>query len=698
MLYEDNPFRVLGVTPLDSRREIVRRAEEKELFIDQQKCANARTILTNPQRRIAAEIHWFLECSDSEIEEIEDYISSRLEGKNSGDLLWEKYSDLTQLNIHMACMEAQNFESIPAAKYYVLGISRLFESIDIDSILQIINDCRSKAGFPEIGNKQEVESAFSDMRTEIRQALTRHLQRLPEASYTQIITLLSESYSGNKRYKGQAVLEDVISEYQIYIDDTLHTLGQNIIKTAKFIAMGAMKIDVEKAVSDLIDKLYSWDKMAQPLQLGALTKGSSHAESKEMLLSLRELALKLHNEFGMSKESLAITTATQEVFKELPEYADLLNDDNKILTKLIKEKEEKEETADSDLIRERETAERIRQGLSELEKSIQAVKAAPYLVYRSDRITALISKMTELDQLIKTGVDDPELRNQLRERIAYMVRALGIELHNTENDPDSALKVISAVRIEFGDMPQIAGAADHDISALEHRINSGKTEIPIKDKARPEKEKQKDAKKQKNTKRIVFFCLMGLLLLGIVIGLVVLDNAHVKSMSLSAANTTPQPTVKPTIAPTAKPTAKPESTPNLYLKPLPTPQPLEMPKNGKVFFCSTDDRPSSFKVANNSSSNYYMKFVKAGTNTKVITFFVRAYSTAVIEMPAGNLELKYAYGDAWYGETSLFGEKTLYAKDKEYYDFTNYTWEISFELSTDNGSTMHVKAIGADEF
>ncbi len=70
MLYNDNPFKILGVSPTDSRREIARQAEEKALLFDAQTCTDARTTLTNPQRRISAEIHWFLDCNSEEIKEI----------------------------------------------------------------------------------------------------------------------------------------------------------------------------------------------------------------------------------------------------------------------------------------------------------------------------------------------------------------------------------------------------------------------------------------------------------------------------------------------------------------------------------------------------------------------------------------------------------------------------------------------------
>ena len=83
-------------------------------------------------------------------------------------------------------------------------------------------------------------------------------------------------------------------------------------------------------------------------------------------------------------------------------------------------------------------------------------------------------------------------------------------------------------------------------------------------------------------------------------------------------------------------------------------------------------------------------------------FFVRPNSNVTIDMPAANLELRYAYaysGSTWYGEKYLFGDDTHYAKDEDYYDFSHYTWEISLNTTLANGSMdMDVEYIDADEF
>ena len=645
MLYRDNPFYVLGASLADGRRDIVKRAEEQSLLIDSQKCNEACTVLTNPQRRISAEVHWFIDCDLTQEKEIQEYIKRVLSGEDDYSLVMDRFSPLTQLNAQLACIDAQDFKTPIRIKYYILIVSRQFEAIDTSSVLQQINEKRHESGFPEVTKLHDVDAAVDEIRSEIRQQLSLRLRTLPEAKYTEVVTMLAESYSGNQRYRGSAVLEDVIAEYQLYIDDTLQRKGQDITRTARFIIQGAKKIKVSEAVSDLIDSLYEWDKLAQPLQLGALTRGSSHEESVEMLEALRQLALKLHNEYGMSAESLAITKATQEVFKELPEYAELLGNDNETLTRLIEEKEN-----EAELVRE------VQAALNEfdtLQKQASSVKAYP----SRSSVDVFIGKVINLDRIIKELKLDAETKAKFRENLCYLARGVAIELHNTKHQTTLAMSIIGPLCDEFSDISPLKTKLYADYEALSKQmLNSLSSRAPT----------------HKSGRSGAGWILFGIIMLAIVIG----NSSGSSSSSSKSTSYSSTSTPKPTST----------LTPHIT------------PKNGEVFYCASEDTPSAFKVTNNGPSNYFMKFVKAGTDTTVITFFVRAYSTAEIDMPAGKLELRYAYGSTWYGQNNLFGESTRYAKDEEYYDFTKYTWEITLKTTNNTGQTMDVEPISANEF
>lgn len=777
MQYNDNPFKILGVSPSTGRREIVRQAEERSLLSDAEKCADARAVLTNPQKRLSAEIHWFLDCGQDEINDIDLYISDVLAGNGSEGYAWGTCNPLTQLNIQLACISAQDFENTNSAKYYILGLSRLFEAINVDDVLSMINQERSESGFPEVMRKQDVEESLSVLRAELRQSVSQKLQDLATDKYVQIVTMLSESYSGNDRYKGHAVLEDLIADYQLFINDTLQNNGRDIIDAADRIALSADQMDVEDEVDRLIAKLYDWDKYAQPLQLGALTKGSAHELSKDLLQKLRGLALKLHNQFELTSESLKITKAIQTVFQELPEYSDLLSNDSETLTRLVAEQgldermapvmeeietsfddlldcqdedliptsikmlvskvslangifknEESDEefsdllrtelfmrvrslaimlhndhkrTADayriicemepffsdlpeicktieedtatlSSMLQQEEQSNKIINEMEAIEQSLNGVKNA-LASDRQQKVEKLISRMVKLDGLIKASVKDSETQKSIRERLAYMVRSVGVALHNEKRDSENALRIMTAVKKEFPDIPSLQGTLDKEILTL-YQMTGG---FSRPSSAAIERQKQKD--ESPGTKKFVAIALAALAL--IVVG--------IKVLSPGASNNGTSNTNSPTAS---------VSTPKPAATPKPTLTPQEMPASGAVLYCADSYTPSTFTVRNNGSSNYYMKFVTAGTDSTVITFFVREHSTVTVDIPAGNLELRYAYGSTWYGESKLFGDETRYAKDEEPYDFSNYTWEISLYTTTNEGETMDVEEIDANEF
>ncbi len=54
----ENPFHILGATPLDDIRKIGELAVAKSLLSDDEKCMKARATLTHPRDRVAAEVAW----------------------------------------------------------------------------------------------------------------------------------------------------------------------------------------------------------------------------------------------------------------------------------------------------------------------------------------------------------------------------------------------------------------------------------------------------------------------------------------------------------------------------------------------------------------------------------------------------------------------------------------------------------------
>ena len=53
-----NPFHILNASPRDNRRRIMELADERSLLLDSSESLEARSTLTTPRKRLAAEVAW----------------------------------------------------------------------------------------------------------------------------------------------------------------------------------------------------------------------------------------------------------------------------------------------------------------------------------------------------------------------------------------------------------------------------------------------------------------------------------------------------------------------------------------------------------------------------------------------------------------------------------------------------------------
>ena len=65
-----NPFHVLGASSCDNRQRIIELADERSLELDSSECMEARTCLTNPRKRLSAEVAWLPGIGDERTGEI----------------------------------------------------------------------------------------------------------------------------------------------------------------------------------------------------------------------------------------------------------------------------------------------------------------------------------------------------------------------------------------------------------------------------------------------------------------------------------------------------------------------------------------------------------------------------------------------------------------------------------------------------
>lgn len=327
----DNPFYLLGASPRDDRRTLLRLAEEKALEAGAEACEDARAALSGPRRRLCAEIRWFPNCSDDQIDEnvafIKGYVSHIVEPMPDAS----KLNTLSCLNIWISCSPAVDMTNPSQVNYYVPELSRMYEGIDAEAVRLYINADRAAAGFPAVERTDEVAAELSALRGEIRTMLVQGLDRMPQERYVEVMTRIAERNLSDAPYAGGAVLDDLLSEYALRMAGAVEAQAAKVAEAVGRVEADAESDRAEEDITILSRELSGWSVLVRPLQLHACARGELHPDSREMLQNVRGLSLTLHNRYWKTRLALCLTGAMRQAFGPCPEITELLDKDETVL-------------------------------------------------------------------------------------------------------------------------------------------------------------------------------------------------------------------------------------------------------------------------------------------------------------------------------------------------------------------------------
>lgn len=125
------------------------------------------------------------------------------------------------------------------------------------------------------------------------------------------------------------------------------------------------------------------------------------------------------------------------------------------------------------------------------------------------------------------------------------------------------------------------------------------------------------------------------------------------------------------------------------------------PRNGKILQQSGDSRIAPLTIETRGDGYYLVRLKDASSGRNVISVFIVGGRTVDVDVPLGNFELYYAYGDTWYGEESLFGPDTVYSKADELFDFyesDGYVNGWTVELYLQQNGNLDIETVSAEDF
>jgi hypothetical protein len=330
-------FWILGASSRDDRQRIVQHADEKSLELDHDLCQKARSELTNPRTRLAAEIAWLPGISPKKAEQLAARILSEPMAIESG------IPALAHLNLMTAAFET--LDQRTQAKDVAVFIQEIASEIDelvVADIRRDINEDRAVSRFPEIASDEQIEAELSNRKRHIRDAMKDTMNRLPTETIISAITQAVDDATGNGEFHAPELIDELVDAYEVEAHEFLQKEAANVVKLVEA-ARSVADADQRSAreIVERIDKVArNWDRVAQPIQVSAKARGIAHGPSNEVAFQIRDLAVDLFNQHDMVAESKRLTELLQDVFAEVPLVAERAEQDADAIAEVIGNREE----------------------------------------------------------------------------------------------------------------------------------------------------------------------------------------------------------------------------------------------------------------------------------------------------------------------------------------------------------------------
>ena len=292
----DTPFWILGANSRDNRRRIMELAEEKSLLADEEVIATASSTLTNPRKRLGAEISWLPGLGPKRASELIAMLQS-----NPSDIPdQDGIPSLARANLLVAGLKSMSEkidkEDLPD---WIVEIAEAYDDVAPEEVLSLINEEREVSGL-KVSDQHAFESEFESRRQHFKAVIREALNQLDPNDLVKVVTDVVEESTDMGDLPAPILIDDLVDTYEVeaqsFLDEeekNIETLLERIRNQAE---KGASESTLEPVADDLIRIVKNWDVVAQPIQVSTKSRGLGHEASTRVAHKVRDLAIHLFNQ------------------------------------------------------------------------------------------------------------------------------------------------------------------------------------------------------------------------------------------------------------------------------------------------------------------------------------------------------------------------------------------------------------------
>ena len=330
----DSPFAILGVTTRDDRSRILEAAEERALIADPELCQQARAILTNPRRRLEAELGWFPGTSPKVAEKaISATVNEALELPLGG---------LAKANALVMAASIWTAQTVVDLTDFLDALTSAADDVDIDQVVREVNEDREIAGFPSVSSADVAAESLRDRRQAWRRAAMATLERAPTAEMAEAMFVLVDKVSEEQRFP--RFLHELIDDYALRAQPFMAREiagAERLVAKAREVA-GTRPDALPPLIEALKGLLVTWDELTHPVQISATLRGQRDEDSEKLAFAVRNLSIDLFNDHDLLDESQQVSTLVGSSFSALPRVASKIAEDAQALQDLSEQAAQQE--------------------------------------------------------------------------------------------------------------------------------------------------------------------------------------------------------------------------------------------------------------------------------------------------------------------------------------------------------------------
>jgi len=346
----ENPFYILGATTKSTKQDIVTLAENKTLEISAEVCSEARMVLTNPRKRLRAEMQWFTGLKTDQIQSLVSMIT-----RNKSDLIYwflsendkkannEIFTGFSLLDkANLASFALDNLDvSLPialdGAETIIQILASSFEDLNATTIMNDINDCRAESDFPKVNDINLIEEEINNLKNIYNATIKKIIDSFKSNNMITLITDIVENSTSHGTKNSPILIDDVVDNYILGTQKFL-TKEESNIKTVSTKIMEAAKNSLpdstlESMCAMLSKVLKNWDKIAQPIQVSYLSRGMTHEASERTYHVVRRLIVELYKTYNKTDLASKLTDLANEVFIEVISLNEQIKSDKNFFAK-----------------------------------------------------------------------------------------------------------------------------------------------------------------------------------------------------------------------------------------------------------------------------------------------------------------------------------------------------------------------------